>query len=119
MIQRQTITMSDIKVERRLAYDLSAANISKITVHTEGAVGDRVYLVELWDWKVLFQPSVDYPFKPPKARYLRPESGPGSDEWKQYNAFFETTTAQLTLEQLAMSIICDLSQPEIDPVSSQ
>jgi hypothetical protein len=98
--------MSIVKAERRLAYDVSAINVSKITVHTEGSVGERVYLVELWGWKILFQPSIDYPFKPPKTLYLYPEL----DEWKQYNTLLETTTAQLTLEQLAMSIICDLTK---------
>jgi len=97
--------MSIEKAERRLAHDMSAVNVSKITIQTEGSVGERVYLVELWGWKILFQPSIDYPFKSPKAMYLQPES----DVWKQYSTFLETTTAQLSLEQLAMSIICDLT----------
>lgn len=97
--------MSIEKAERRLAHDMSVANVSKITIHTEGSVGERVYLVELWGWKIHFQPSIDYPFKTPKAMYLHPES----DVWKQYNTLIETTTANLSLEQLAMSIICDLT----------
>lgn len=97
--------MSTVKAERRLTHDMSAVNVSKITIHTEGPVGERVYLVELWGWKILFQPSIDYPFKPPKAMYTQPES----TVWKQYSTLLETTTAHLSLEQLAMSIICDLT----------
>jgi len=90
------------KAERRLNHDLSTTTVSKISVHTEGPVGERVYLVELWGWKFLFRPSIDYPFKAPTTSYLRPDT----DTW--HNTFFETTAAQLTLEQLAMSVICDL-----------
>uniref|UniRef100_A0A6C0J471 Uncharacterized protein n=1 Tax=viral metagenome TaxID=1070528 RepID=A0A6C0J471_9ZZZZ len=104
-------THIDNIAEKRLEYEMKRyikGNFEgTLTIFKEGIIGERIYDVTMWGWRIRITPTISYPYEFPHVQYMLPYT----KEWKNFTSIVtENGIPSLQLIALAQSIIVNIME---------